>query len=484
MIDADSAFRAGMAAIGSDQEAEALAAVKAAQGVHPNDPRLWHVAGLLHRALDDLGAAVECCERAARLAPRDFGIVHLRARVALEAGLPAVGLYEQALRLDRPDSAVLGFVEAIHAEQGRDQAIARLDALLAADPGWIEAHAYAARLRAVAGQETSISFERALVGAPGDIYLWRELIITHIHAERFEDALAAIARGRAAAGPHLIFDANEAVCVDELGDHHKAAELFAPLAAIDEVDLVVRRARNLLRLGLAGEAADLLEPRLAGSEAPEVAPYLVAAWRAIDDPRWEWLEGGEKVVGVYDLADAFVDFDRLAANVRSLHREGRQPLDQSLRGGTQTEGSLLSRISPEIQELRRILADAVRAHIDQLPPVDPAHPILGQRRGGPVRFAGSWSVRLTDGGHHADHFHPAGWFSSAFYLAVPEGKDEAGWLKLGEPHPDLRLALPPTRRVEPRPGRLVLFPSTMWHGTTPFAQGERLTVAFDVARPR
>ncbi|HYD23379.1 MAG TPA: putative 2OG-Fe(II) oxygenase [Croceibacterium sp.] len=39
------------------------------------------------------------------------------------------------------------------------------------------------------------------------------------------------------------------------------------------------------------------------------------------------------------------------------------------------------------------------------------------------------------------------------------------------------------RTIEPRPGRLVLFPSAMWHGTRPFPAGERLTVAFDVARP-
>ena len=43
---------------------------------------------------------------------------------------------------------------------------------------------------------------------------------------------------------------------------------------------------------------------------------------------------------------------------------------------------------------------------------------------------------------------------------------------------------PEARYVEPRPGRLVLFPSWMWHGTVPFGAGERLTVAFDVAPPR
>ncbi|WP_373475225.1 putative 2OG-Fe(II) oxygenase [Sphingorhabdus sp.] len=33
------------------------------------------------------------------------------------------------------------------------------------------------------------------------------------------------------------------------------------------------------------------------------------------------------------------------------------------------------------------------------------------------------------------------------------------------------------------PGRLVLFPSTMWHSTIPFAAGERLTIAFEIRRP-
>jgi hypothetical protein len=48
---------------------------------------------------------------------------------------------------------------------------------------------------------------------------------------------------------------------------------------------------------------------------------------------------------------------------------------------------------------------------------------------------------------------------------------------------DLGMNLPPIRLVEPKQGRLVLFPSTMWHGTRPFDAGERLTVAFDVKRP-
>jgi hypothetical protein len=130
---------------------------------------------------------------------------------------------------------------------------------------------------------------------------------------------------------------------------------------------------------------------------------------------------------------------------------------------------------------------AVESHVAQLPPPDPRHPTLSVARGGRIRFAGSWSVRLTGGGLHSNHIHPEGWFSSAFYVSLPpeeeRGAAPAGWLKLGEPQEQLGLDLAPFRKIEPKPGRLVLFPSTMWHGTYPFGGGERLTVAFDVAKP-
>jgi hypothetical protein len=70
------------------------------------------------------------------------------------------------------------------------------------------------------------------------------------------------------------------------------------------------------------------------------------------------------------------------------------------------------------------------------------------------------------------------------YVALPAmDRGHEGWLKLGEPQAEMGLDLPPFRQIEPKPGRLVLFPSTMWHGTVPFEAGERLTVAFDVAKP-
>jgi tetratricopeptide (TPR) repeat protein len=488
--DANAAHNAGLAALKAGTELAALPLLDAARAFHPGDARLWQITGLLHRSLDDLAPAVAALEQAAALAPNDALIAHGHARAALEAGLPAVYLFERAHRLAPLDGPVLlGLAAATSAEAGPAAAIERIDPHLVQHPGWYPGHALMARLRCVVGdrQGFTASFERALETAPADVGLWRELIITLMHADLFEETLAVIGRARAAAGPHLVFDANEAVCYDELGDLDRAEILFAPLAGADDVNFAIRRIRHELRMGRPEQASAIAEPMLPGPHANFASPYLSIAWRMMDDPRWKWLEGDERLVGVYDLADDLPSLEPIAARLRNLHNSTHQPLEQSVRGGTQTDGELLSRIEPEIRALRRLIVRAVERHIAQLPAPDPRHPLLGRDRSGLVRFSGSWSVRLKAEGYHSNHIHPEGWFSSALYVALPppaEGGDpHAGWLELGGPQKQLGIDLPPTRTIEPRPGRLVLFPSTMWHGTVPFAAGERLTVAFDVARP-
>jgi len=65
---------------------------------------------------------------------------------------------------------------------------------------------------------------------------------------------------------------------------------------------------------------------------------------------------------------------------------------------------------------------------------------------------------------------------------VKSEKEQQGWIKFGEPSFDAGLS--PRRAIQPLPGRLVLFPSYMWHGTIPFHDASpRVTIAFD-AVPR
>ena len=64
--------------------------------------------------------------------------------------------------------------------------------------------------------------------------------------------------------------------------------------------------------------------------------------------------------------------------------------------------------------------------------------------------------------------------------AATNGHD--GWIKFGEPGLTVSPAQDAERIIEPKPGRLLLFPSYMWHGTVPYTGDEkRLTVAFDLA---
>lgn len=485
---ADSVFRAAIVAVNQGFLEEALALAQRGVADHPDDPRLWQALGLAHRGLEDMGPAIEAFATAARLAPSDPLIAHSLARSTLEGGLPAVDLFDRALHLAPNDGSVLLGRAAAELAEGRiDQAIDGLERVLAAHCGWVDGHQTVARLLWMGGKQQTFtrSFETALRATPRDVAIWSGLITTLIGAERYDDAQAAVSRARAAVGGDPAFDRFEVICVAERGETEAADRLFAGLGPISDTDLVVRLVRHLLRSGRPAEAAATAEAHLGEEMDDALWPYLSAIWRLTDDPRWQWLEGDDRLVGVYDIGEKVGPLAELAERLRALHLTSHAPLDQTVRGGTQTDGPLFARLDPEVRALRQAIATAVEAHLAQLPAHDPRHPLLREKRA-PIRFSGSWSVRLKGAGYHVNHVHPAGWISSAFYVALPEahmgGADHSGWLSLGEVS-ELGLDLPPIRLIEPKPGRLVLFPSIMWHGTRPFREGERLTVAFDVGRP-
>lgn len=451
------------------------------------DYRLWHIHGLILRQLERREEALPSLRRAVELNPKAEKPAHALARTLYEAGLPCIDAYGHALQLSPADPEVLGELATAFVGAGEvDTAVNGLAKIVSRSPLWVEGHIKLAQLRWMEGERDGFtrSFSEALRLHPQAIDLWREQIISLMHAEQWDEALRVIAEGRSVIGDQPLFAMNEAVIHSERGETELADALLRPFLEVADAPLQVRIVRHYLRAGRPDQASALIETWLGRPEALMFYPYASIAWRLTDPERWQWLEGDERFVGVYDIADRLPPLNALADTLRGLHKLSGQPLEQSLRGGTQTDGDIFMKVDPLLVQLREAVRASVAEHVAQLPPPDPAHPLLSGRRDR-IAFDGAWSVRLRGAGFHSNHVHPFGWFSSALYIALPAdiGVGDAGILTLGEPRStcfDIDMA--PFRTITPKPGRLALFPSYMWHGTRPFGEGERLTVAFDVAR--
>lgn len=254
--------------------------------------------------------------------------------------------------------------------------------------------------------------------------------------------------------------------------HHALAEKPDSASAQATLAHILIRTGDFRSAQAAALAATRLEP--GGQWAWSL---LGVIWRLLEDRREAWLCDYDRLV-----MQSTVDLPAgLPAALRARHVARAQPADQSLRGGTQTQGHLFHSPEPAIIELARRIEARVSAELERLK-FDAGHPFLA-RLTGRFEFSASWSVRLADQGFHVSHIHSKGWLSSALYVALPAEVSHGGGqgvLTFGQPDAALGLDLPPRRVVQPREGRLVLFPSYLWHGTTPFSgTSPRLTVAFD-----
>jgi tetratricopeptide (TPR) repeat protein len=267
-------------------------------------------------------------------------------------------------------------------------------------------------------------------------------------------------------------------------DHARIALALAPSAP--DVHAVLCEA--LLGTGDGAGAARAAERLVEATPGDQYALALRnTAWRLTDDDRRSPFEDHGQLVRAYRLEppDGWSDLepflDALRDRLLEMHDLKTHPLQQSLRGGTQVP-SLDRSEDPLVRAFFAAARKAVARYIEDLGPgADP----IRKRRSAGFDFAGGWSVRLSANGFHANHVHPRGWISSAFYLDLPPAADDEeareGWLQFGQPGASTSPPLGAQHMVKPERGTLVLFPSCLWHGTTPFAApGHRLTVAFDI----
>ncbi|WP_296174970.1 putative 2OG-Fe(II) oxygenase [uncultured Brevundimonas sp.] len=397
----------------------------------------------------------------------------------------------QALGGDAPETWLI-LARALQGQNRYDEADAAYRAVLARRPGQHDAVKELCQLiwmRTGDLEQARVPIESAIAAAPGDALL-----------RMIRSTLMAYAGVSAEQNWRILTDGAPQ---DRASLEMTAAELIAdvdPVRALDHAERAARLAPNdpaawlilarcRLISGQASEAADILR-RLAPVAPDEQLLWALAATAeragAEVDPVLRLNDHEASVrgwmlqapTGWPDLKTYLAD---LAKSLRALHTVKTHPVGQSLRHGTQTQVNLERSDDPAIRAFFQAIDAPIRRHIEALG--QGSDPLRRRNRGG-YRLAGCWSVQLGPNGFHAAHVHRQGWLSSACYIDLPaavDGGGREGWISFGVPPFACGDVREPLRVEKPEPGKLVLFPSYMWHETLPFSGDEtRLTIAFDV----
>ncbi|GFZ93332.1 tetratricopeptide repeat protein [Dyella caseinilytica] len=480
-------------------EALAIVAPLCSAGQASADLVTQHIAALA--ALGRLGEAVTFYRKLAEASPNNPATAH-----ALAIALAAASQHAEAERTTQHalaqghKSAAVYFTHAnsLIALSDFERAEASLRECLRQEPRHIDAHNHLARLvwmRTGDSAQTTAALDQSLQIFQGDEALLaaKAAILQGVGDVRGAYTCLATLTSRAQATPALLVRAGLAALEFDPATALTLAERATQLSP------AATAPRNLLAAALlgVGDARRALEHCEALLSAAPDDQYLIAlqttAWRLLGDARYDTWCDYTQLVRPYllqapsswpDLASFLTDLKR---SLERLHQTHDHPLlFQSLRHGTETTGDLTREQDPVIQALFQAFDTPIRDYLAYIGEgIDP----LRRRNRGNYQYNGGWSVRLRSSGYHANHVHPRGWISSAFYVDLPDGMTHAtsqdGCLAFGEPSMATTPALHAQHVVRPEPGRLVLFPSYVWHGTVPFhSEQTRLTVAFDVVPER
>ena len=511
------------------RHAEAIESFKTAIALERENSEAFLALGKSHHALENFDEAISCYRRYLKAKPIHVPAMLALGRALVAAGRPAEALecllpaleetkerrlsaelhhglshayrmqFDYAAALENLRKAVelnpvregveedrAGLLEAAHSFE---QAVTAYECILDREPANAWAHRRYNDLlyRLGRGEEFLASYDRA--PRTKDLLLDKAQFL--LNADRWEEAKdcfeTALSRygddKQAALGIGLSFlkgnQIAEAIGVLDgaAARHSGSPDIHCNLA---------------IALAQAGEGRKAIQAVRRGLEIEPLSQTCLAVLgtclRLTGDGQDEELNGYDEFVRVFDLEPppGFPDMatfnEGLVAELHKLHPKTGAYLRQSLRGGTQTTDNLLDAGLPFVKVLRTQLERAVGQYVAELRE-DASHPLLSRRRRS-FRYSGSWSSRLREKGFHINHFHPGGWISSCYYAEVPsiasDQTQKQGWIKFGQP--SFTCGLEARHSIQPMPGRLVLFPSYMWHGTSPFYEDQsRTTVAFDVA---
>jgi len=452
------------------------------------------------KALGDKRGSLAQYQAAARLAATDPIAAHNVAAGFGDLGRDqeAVAQAERALRLGgRAPETLLVLGRALQGLGQFDRAKQAFEAALSLRPNYAEALRDLSHLiwmstgdaaAALAPVDQALNQANGQANGQGDLLLVKLRLLSHIDGEPAALALARSEIATIGQDPRLALEMSWLLLKDAPAD---ALAIAQQLAARFPGERLPKKAvvQALLALGEAKAAADLAFDLVAEQPGDQQAiADLTSAWRLNGDPRLEDLYDYPAVVQalMIDCPTGWTHLtnflDDLRTSLNSVHLLKAHPIEQSIRGGSQTSHNLVTSDDPIIGAFFQAIQGPIRAYRDH---IGQGPDLLRRRNVGEHRIDEAWSVRLRPQGFHVDHIHPNGWISSAFYADVPPKvattDRREGWLRLGAPPTPTAPTLEAGHFVQPKPGLLALFPSYMWHGTVPFGgEASRMSLAFDL----
>ena len=493
----DPLFNLGLLLIEAKRFAEAREHLEHAARLQPQNARVFEALSIVLRETDDRPGSIASARQAVSLAVKSFSAHYQLGQAHMGMGefAAAASAYQNAVALNpKSDVAWIGLGHALRGKGQSAESKSAYQHAVDLNPGNADAHRLYNEMVWQTGDVPRYlqSFGVALKSRPNDHLLRLTYANELLNISQHEQASVEL--------EHALRDAPrnagalEAMArAKSLASDYESAEHFHALALAEapENPLFFRSfAETLLKSRKHQKAHEITSQGLKRFPYEQgILALHTTSQRLIGDDnfaRWADYLSIAKVMKIEPppgYADVETFCSDLSVLLEGLHTTKAHPTDQTLRGGTQTFGALFQNQAPILQQFVVQLRKSITQFISEMPD-DRTHPLF-KRASRDFAFAGSWSVRLSTGGFHTNHFHPDGWISSAFYVNVPDAVstlgNNDGWLKFGETSLELGDREVIHRVVQPKVGHLALFPSYFWHGTVPFESASpRITIAFDV----
>jgi len=407
----------------------------------------------------------------------------------------AARLYRTILARDPKCAAALNFYGILASQTGdHTTAVKRIKKAIAIDGNAIDYRINLGVVLETAGDQNSAFevYNTALAIAPANVDLLSRLATAAQYSGRYEEFAATLSKLSAAmpnyAEAHFLYgqSLNSLRRFEEAATAFRHATTLAPQFAQAHADL----ASALMDMGDPTQALQASDDclRLDPGNSFALATKTIALAECGEQKRLRLLTGGDELMEIrmLDVPDTYGDiasFNKALETAALSHPSlNLDPNHRSCHFADQT-GDIFQDAKGVFATLRDQVCLAAENYTRKLS-LEAIHPFLANPMP-PTELVG-WATVMRSQGHQSAHIHPTSWLSGVYYVTVPDlvkrgDNSHKGWIEFGRPPEHYPITVDPdVTFIEPVEGKLILFPSYLYHRTVSYEDDAmRISIAFD-----